>query len=160
MKELQSQQNGKSWEDAESSYSVDPFFAIMGKEHNGHVRLHGRGVTPSSLGKASTGNGSSSINAPNELLESIKADVTAQVTIELTANMMQTVTNQVAQHLCSSVSFHLKQINPLIDIDPVVPMRIVTTAPSPDDASSAPNHQSSVGLNRDSSIGANKTHSE
>ncbi|GAB2270038.1 hypothetical protein Dimus_038816 [Dionaea muscipula] len=31
---------------------------------------------------------------------------------------------------------------------------------SPCDASSAPNHQSSVGLNRDSSIDANKTHSE
>ncbi|GAB2290408.1 hypothetical protein Dimus_024686, partial [Dionaea muscipula] len=74
--------------------------------------------------------------------------------------MMQTVTTQVAQHLCSSVSFHLKQINPLIDIDPAVLMRLVTTTPSPGDASSAPNHQSSVGLNRDSSIGTNKTHSE
>ncbi|GAB2268809.1 hypothetical protein Dimus_003754 [Dionaea muscipula] len=160
MEELQSQQSGKSGEDAESSCSVDPFLAIMGKEHNGRVRLHGRGVTPSNLGKASIGNGSSSINVPNELLESIKADVTAQVTAELTANMMQTVTSQVAQHLCSSVSFHLKQINPLIDIDPAVLMRLVTTAPSPGDASSAPNHQSSVGLNGDSSIDANKTHFE
>ncbi|GAB2276472.1 hypothetical protein Dimus_011196 [Dionaea muscipula] len=96
MEELQSQQNGKSVEDAESSCSVDPFLAIMGKEHNGRVRFHGRGVTPSSLGKASTGNESSSINVPNELLESIKADVTAQVTAKLTANMMQTVTTQVA----------------------------------------------------------------
>ncbi|GAB2296121.1 hypothetical protein Dimus_030254 [Dionaea muscipula] len=77
MEELQSQQNGKSGEDAESSCFVDPFLAIMGKEHNGRVRLHGRRVTPSNLGKASTGNGSSSINVPNELLESIKADVTA-----------------------------------------------------------------------------------
>ncbi|GAB2266103.1 hypothetical protein Dimus_001127, partial [Dionaea muscipula] len=153
MEELQSQQSGKSGEDAESSCSVDPFLAIMGKEHNGRVRLHGRGVTPSNLGKASIGNGSSSINVPNELLESIKAT-------ELTANMMQTVTSQVAQHLCSSVSFHLKQINPLIDIDPAVLMRLVTTAPSPGDASSAPNHQSFVGLNGDSSIGANKTHFE
>ncbi|GAB2287982.1 hypothetical protein Dimus_022331, partial [Dionaea muscipula] len=160
MEELQSQQSGKSGEDAESSCSVDPFFTIMGKEHNGRVRLHGRGVTPSNLGKASIGNGSSSINVPNELLESIKADVTAQVTAELTANMMQTVTSQVAQHLCSSVSFHLNQINPLIDIDPAVLMRLVTTAPSPGDASSAPNHQSSVGLNGDYSIGANKTHFE
>ncbi|GAB2281583.1 hypothetical protein Dimus_016162 [Dionaea muscipula] len=75
--ELQSQKSGKSGEDAESSCSVDPFLAIMGKEHNGRVRLHGRGVTPSNLGKASIGNGSSSINVPNELLESIKADVTA-----------------------------------------------------------------------------------
>ncbi|GAB2268024.1 hypothetical protein Dimus_003000, partial [Dionaea muscipula] len=83
-----------------------------------------RGVTPSNLGKASIGNGSSSINVPNELLESIKADVTTQVTAELTANMMQTVTSQVAQHLCSSVSFHLKQINPLIDIDPICPHEI------------------------------------
>ncbi|GAB2268011.1 hypothetical protein Dimus_002989 [Dionaea muscipula] len=74
--------------------------------------------------------------------------------------MMQTVTSQVAQHLCSSVSFHLKQINPLIDIDPTVLMRLVTTAPSPGDASSAPNHQSFVGLNGDSSIDANKTHFE
>ncbi|GAB2278418.1 hypothetical protein Dimus_013102 [Dionaea muscipula] len=160
MEELQSQQSGKSGEDAESSCSVDPFLAIMGKEHNGRVKLHGRGVTPSNLGKASIGNGSSSINVPNELLESIKGDVTAQVTAELTANMMQTVTSQVAQHLCSSVSFHLKQINPLIDIDPAVLMRLVTTAPSPGDASSAPNHQSSVRLNGDSSIGANKTHFE
>ncbi|GAB2266481.1 hypothetical protein Dimus_001489 [Dionaea muscipula] len=106
----------------------------MGEEHNGRVRLHGRGVAPSSLGKASTGNGNSSINVPNELLESIKADITAQVTAELTANMMQTVTT--------------------------VLMRLVTTAPSPGDPSSAPNHQSSVGLNGDSFIGANKTHSE
>ncbi|GAB2275769.1 hypothetical protein Dimus_010520 [Dionaea muscipula] len=74
--------------------------------------------------------------------------------------MMQTVTTQVAQHLCSSMSFHLKQINPLIDIDPAVLMRLVTTTPSPGDASSAPNHQSSVGLNEDSSIGSNKTYSE
>ncbi|GAB2299407.1 hypothetical protein Dimus_033476 [Dionaea muscipula] len=66
----------------------------------------------------------------------------------------------VAQHLCSSVSFYLKQINPLIDIDPAVLIRLVTTAPPPGDASSALNHQSSVGLNRDSSIGTNKTHSE
>ncbi|GAB2283549.1 hypothetical protein Dimus_018056 [Dionaea muscipula] len=160
MEELQSQQSGKSGEDAESSCSVDPCFAIMGKEHNGRVKLHGRGVTPSSLGKASTGNESSSINVPNELLESIKADVTAQVIAELITNMMQTVTTQVAQHLCSSVSFHLKQINPLINIYPAVLMRLVTTALSPGDASSAPNHQSSVGLNGDSSIGANKTHSE
>ncbi|GAB2286391.1 hypothetical protein Dimus_020806 [Dionaea muscipula] len=77
MEELQSQQSGKSGEDAESSCSVDPFLAIMGKEHNRRVRLHGRGVTPSNLGKASTGNGSSSINVPNKLLESIKADVIA-----------------------------------------------------------------------------------
>ncbi|GAB2273787.1 hypothetical protein Dimus_008564 [Dionaea muscipula] len=62
----------------ESSCSVDPFLAIMGKEHNGRVRLHGRGVTPSNLGKASIGNGSSSINVPDELLESIKVDVAAQ----------------------------------------------------------------------------------
>ncbi|GAB2292931.1 hypothetical protein Dimus_027158 [Dionaea muscipula] len=103
MEELQSQQNRKSEEDAESSCFVDPFLAIMGKEYNGRVRLYGRGVTPSSLGKTSTGYGSSSINAPNEFLESIKADVTVQVTAELTANMMQTVTTQVAQHLCSSV---------------------------------------------------------
>ncbi|GAB2271356.1 hypothetical protein Dimus_006197 [Dionaea muscipula] len=74
--------------------------------------------------------------------------------------MMQTVTSQVAQHLCSSVSFHLKLMKPLIDIDPAVLMRLVTTTPSPGDASSAPNHQSSVGLNGDSSIGANKTHFE
>ncbi|GAB2286189.1 hypothetical protein Dimus_020614 [Dionaea muscipula] len=121
----------------------------MGKEHNGRVRLHRRGVTPSSLGKAST-----------ELLKSINADVTAQVTAELTSNMMQTVITQVAQHLCSSVSFHLKQINPLIDIDPTVLMRLITTAPSLGEASSALNHQSSIGLNGDSSIGANKTHSE
>ncbi|GAB2283333.1 hypothetical protein Dimus_017850, partial [Dionaea muscipula] len=39
-------------------------------------------------------------------------------------------------------------------------MRLVTTRPPPSDASSAPNHQSSVGLNGDSSIGANKTHFE
>ncbi|GAB2278269.1 hypothetical protein Dimus_012958 [Dionaea muscipula] len=136
MEELQSQQSGKSGEDAESSCSMDPFLAIMGKEHNGRVRLHGRGVTPFSLGKASTGNGSSSINVPNELLESIKVDVTAQVTVELTANMMLVIT------------------------DSAVLMRLVTIAPSPGDASSAPNHQSSVGLNKDSSIGANKTHSE
>ncbi|GAB2282048.1 hypothetical protein Dimus_016605, partial [Dionaea muscipula] len=132
----------------------------MGKEHNRRVRLHGRGVTPSNLGKASTRNESSSINVPNELLESIKVDVIAQVITELITNMMQIVTSQVAQHLCSSVSFHFKQINPLIDIDPAVLMRLVTTAPSPSDASSAPNHQSSVGLNGDSSIGANKTHFE
>ncbi|GAB2296653.1 hypothetical protein Dimus_030764, partial [Dionaea muscipula] len=90
----------------------------------GVVRLHGRGVTPSNLGKASIGNGSSSINVPNELLESIKADVTAQVITESIANMMQTVISRVAQHLCSSVSFHLKQINPLIDIDPNCPHEI------------------------------------
>ncbi|GAB2281582.1 hypothetical protein Dimus_016161 [Dionaea muscipula] len=72
MEELQSRQSGKSGEDTESSCSVDPFLAIMGKEHNGRVRLHGRGVTPSNLGKASIGNGSSSINVPDELLESIK----------------------------------------------------------------------------------------
>ncbi|GAB2271323.1 hypothetical protein Dimus_006164 [Dionaea muscipula] len=39
-------------------------------------------------------------------------------------------------------------------------MRLVTTSTVSGDASSAPNHQSSVGLNGDSSIGANKTHFE
>ncbi|GAB2281623.1 hypothetical protein Dimus_016199, partial [Dionaea muscipula] len=76
----------------ESSCSVDPFLAIMGKEHNRRVRIHGRGVTPSNLGKASIGNGSSSINVPNELLESIKVDVIAQVITELIANMMLIIT--------------------------------------------------------------------
>ncbi|GAB2273469.1 hypothetical protein Dimus_008261 [Dionaea muscipula] len=85
---------------------------------------------------ASTGNESSSINVPNELLESIKADVTAQVIVELT------------------------QINPLIDIDPNCPHEISNYKTVSSDASSAPNHQSSVGLNGDSSIGANKTHFE
>ncbi|GAB2286265.1 hypothetical protein Dimus_020684 [Dionaea muscipula] len=59
---------------------------------------------------------------------------------ELRTDGHERVTTQVAQHFCSSVSFHLKQINPLIDIDPTVLMRLVTTAPSPGDALSAPNH--------------------
>ncbi|GAB2299425.1 hypothetical protein Dimus_033493 [Dionaea muscipula] len=79
MEELQSQQNGKSGKMQKVVAPWTHFWSVMGKEHNGRVRLHGRGVTPSSLGKASTGNGSSSINVPNELLESIKVDVIAQV---------------------------------------------------------------------------------
>ncbi|GAB2284220.1 hypothetical protein Dimus_018686 [Dionaea muscipula] len=93
MEELQSQQNGKSGEDAESSCSVDPFLAVIGKEHNGRVRLHGRGVNPSSLGKASIGNWSSSINVPNELLESIKVDVIALSDLLSDCEYDATVTN-------------------------------------------------------------------
>ncbi|GAB2285657.1 hypothetical protein Dimus_020098 [Dionaea muscipula] len=75
MEELQSQQNGKSGEDAESSCSVDLFLAIMGKEHNGYVRLHGRGVTPSSLGKASAGMGVLLLMFPMSCLNRNKVDV-------------------------------------------------------------------------------------
>ncbi|GAB2288474.1 hypothetical protein Dimus_022806 [Dionaea muscipula] len=110
MEELQSQLSGKSGEDAESSCSVDPFLAIMGKEHNGRVRLHGRGVTPSNLGKASTRNESSSINVPNELLESIKVDVIAQVITELIANMMQTVISQTVSGDASSAPNHQSSV--------------------------------------------------
>ncbi|GAB2286171.1 hypothetical protein Dimus_020597 [Dionaea muscipula] len=111
--------------------------------------------------KASTRNESSSINVPNELLESIKVDVIAQVITELIANMMQTRYKSVAQHLCSSVSFHSKQINPLIDIDPNCPHEIKNYNDRL--LVMLQVHQIInllVGLNGDSSIGANKPHCE
>ncbi|GAB2278582.1 hypothetical protein Dimus_013260 [Dionaea muscipula] len=74
MEELQSQQTRES---GERSSSVDSFVAVMGKECSGHVRLYGRGVTASSLGKTSTKSNSASVYVPDELLESIKDDVAA-----------------------------------------------------------------------------------
>ncbi|GAB2295586.1 hypothetical protein Dimus_029746 [Dionaea muscipula] len=80
MEELQSQQSRES---GESSSSVDPFVAVMGKERSGRVRLYGRGVTASSLGKTSTKSNGASVYVPDELLQSIKADVAGQVMVEL-----------------------------------------------------------------------------
>ncbi|GAB2275875.1 hypothetical protein Dimus_010620 [Dionaea muscipula] len=51
MEEIASKQVGEHVEGGESSNPVDPFEAVMGKEHNGRLRLYGRGVTASTLGK-------------------------------------------------------------------------------------------------------------
>ncbi|GAB2284096.1 hypothetical protein Dimus_018569 [Dionaea muscipula] len=56
----------------------------------------------------------------------------------------KTVTSRVAQHLCWWVAFHLKQINPLIDIDPICPHEISNYDTVSGDASSAPNRRSSL----------------
>ncbi|GAB2297699.1 hypothetical protein Dimus_031786 [Dionaea muscipula] len=80
MEELQSQQTRES---GESSNSVDPFVAVMGKERSGRVRLYGRGVTAFSLGKTSTKSNGASVYVLDELLQSIKGDVASRVMVEL-----------------------------------------------------------------------------
>ncbi|GAB2283827.1 hypothetical protein Dimus_018314 [Dionaea muscipula] len=56
---------------------------VMGKEHSECVRLYGRGVTTSSLGKTSTKSNSAFVYVPDELLQSIKDDVAGQVMAKL-----------------------------------------------------------------------------
>ncbi|GAB2285799.1 hypothetical protein Dimus_020238 [Dionaea muscipula] len=75
MEEIASQQAGEHVEGGESSNPVDPFEAVMGKEHKGRLRLYGRGVTASTLGKVSARSSGASVYVPEELLKSIKEDV-------------------------------------------------------------------------------------
>ncbi|GAB2297995.1 hypothetical protein Dimus_032076, partial [Dionaea muscipula] len=63
--------------------------AIMGKERSGRVRLYERGVTASSLGKTSTKSNSASVYVLDELIQSIKDDVAAQVMDELETEVTQ-----------------------------------------------------------------------
>ncbi|GAB2273142.1 hypothetical protein Dimus_007947 [Dionaea muscipula] len=55
-------------EGGESSNPVDPFEAVMGKDPKGRLRLYGRGVTASTLGKVSARSSGPSVYVHEELL--------------------------------------------------------------------------------------------
>ncbi|GAB2296715.1 hypothetical protein Dimus_038438 [Dionaea muscipula] len=150
MEELQSQQTRES---GESSSSIDPFVAVMGKECSGRVRLYGRGVTASSLGKTSTKSNGASVYVPNELLQSIKADVAGQVMAELKTEVTRQVKDHYLTEFCQTMASQLKQLHPQMDLDAEALKRLGMATQSPGDASSAQNHHqrkfgvSSVGTN-------------
>ncbi|GAB2302576.1 hypothetical protein Dimus_036582 [Dionaea muscipula] len=52
---------GNMWKVEKARTTVDPFEAIMGKEHKGRLRLYGRGVLASTLGKVSARNDGASV---------------------------------------------------------------------------------------------------
>ncbi|GAB2293000.1 hypothetical protein Dimus_027223 [Dionaea muscipula] len=150
MEELQSQQTRES---GESSSSVDPFVVVMGKERSGRVRLYGRGVTASSLGKTSTKSNGASVYVPDELLQSIKADVAGQVMAELKTEVTRQVKDHYLTEFCQTMASQLKQLHPQMDLDAEALKRLGMATQSPGDASSAQNHHqrkfgvSSVGTN-------------
>ncbi|GAB2266363.1 hypothetical protein Dimus_001372 [Dionaea muscipula] len=92
MEEIASQQAGEHVEGGESSNPVDPFEAVMGKDPKGSLRLYGRGVTTSTLGKVSARSSGASAYVPEELLKSIKEDVAAQLRSELRNELKTQVT--------------------------------------------------------------------
>ncbi|GAB2290441.1 hypothetical protein Dimus_024720 [Dionaea muscipula] len=101
MEELQSKQTRES---RESSSSVDPFVAVMGNECSGRVRLYGRGVAASSLGKTSTKSNSASVYVPDELLQSIKDDVAGQVMVELKTEVTRQVKDHYLTEFCQTMA--------------------------------------------------------
>ncbi|GAB2287919.1 hypothetical protein Dimus_022272 [Dionaea muscipula] len=67
MEEIASQQAGEHVEGGESSNSMDPFEEVMGKECIERVRLYGRGVTASTLGKVSARSSGAFVYVPEKL---------------------------------------------------------------------------------------------
>ncbi|GAB2268898.1 hypothetical protein Dimus_003840, partial [Dionaea muscipula] len=114
MEKIASQQAREHVEGGESSNLVDPFEVVMGKEHKGHLRLYGRGVTASTLGKVSARSSVASVYVPDELLKSIKEDTMAH---------------------------QLKKLHPQWDINAEAFRRLAMVTQSPGDASSAEHHR-------------------
>ncbi|GAB2278850.1 hypothetical protein Dimus_013524 [Dionaea muscipula] len=138
MEEIASQQAGEHVEGGESSNPVDPFEAVMGKEHKGRLRLYGRGVTASTLGKVSARSSGASVYVPEELLKSIKEDVAGQLRSELRNELKTQVTQEVKDHwateYCQTMAHQLKQLHPQLDINAEALRRLATTTQSPGDA--------------------------
>ncbi|GAB2280794.1 hypothetical protein Dimus_015418 [Dionaea muscipula] len=80
---IQADEEKKEPSNAEMFKATRKRVPVMGKERSGRVRLYGRGVIASSLGKTSTKSNGASVYVPDELLQSIKADVAGQVMVEL-----------------------------------------------------------------------------
>ncbi|GAB2295060.1 hypothetical protein Dimus_029242 [Dionaea muscipula] len=112
MEEIASQQAGEHVEGRESSNPVDPFEAVMGKDPKGRLRLYGRGVTASTLGKVSARSSGASVYVPEKLLKSIKEDVAAQLRSELRNELKTQVTQEVKDHwateYCQTMAHQLK----------------------------------------------------
>ncbi|GAB2272964.1 hypothetical protein Dimus_007779 [Dionaea muscipula] len=130
----------KTRESGESSSFVDPFVAVMGKERSRRVRLYGRGVTASSLGKTSTKSNSASVYVPDELLRSIKDDVASRVMVELKNEVTRLVKDHYLIEFCQTMASQLKQLHPQMDLDAEALKRLGMATQSPGDASSAQNH--------------------
>ncbi|GAB2271024.1 hypothetical protein Dimus_005876 [Dionaea muscipula] len=148
MEEIASQQAGEHVEGGESSNPVDPFEAVMGKEHKGRLRLYGRGVTASTLGKVSARSSGASVYVPEELLKSIKEDVAGQLRSELRNELKTQVTQEVKDHwateYCQTMAHQLKQLHPQLDINAEALRRLATATQSPGDASSAEHHRRGI----------------
>ncbi|GAB2281942.1 hypothetical protein Dimus_016504 [Dionaea muscipula] len=52
---------GNMWKVEKARTTVDPFEAVMGKEHKGRLRLYGRAITASTLGKVSARSSGASV---------------------------------------------------------------------------------------------------
>ena len=61
----------------DGSVPVNPFLAVMSKEYDGHRRLVSRGVTNKLIKKVN--GGETSYMVPRELMESLKANVEAEI---------------------------------------------------------------------------------
>ncbi|GAB2302018.1 hypothetical protein Dimus_036043 [Dionaea muscipula] len=130
MEEIASQQAEEHVEGGESSNSMDPFQAVIEKEHTGRIRLYGRGVTPT-LGKVSARSSGASVYVPEELLKSIKEDVAGQLRSELRNELKTQVTQEVKDHwateYCQTMAHQLKQLHPQLDINSEALRRLATT---------------------------------
>ncbi|GAB2265757.1 hypothetical protein Dimus_000793, partial [Dionaea muscipula] len=158
MEEITSQQAGEHVEGGESSNPVDPFEAVMGKDTKGRLRLYGRGVTASTLGKVSTRSSGASVYVPKELLKSIKEDVAAQLRSELRNELKTQDTQEVKDHweteYCQTMAHQLKQLHPQLDINAEALRRLATATQSPGGASSDEHHRRGTFV--DSSVGTNE----
>ncbi|GAB2290529.1 hypothetical protein Dimus_024807 [Dionaea muscipula] len=110
---------------------MDPFQAVIGKEHIGRIRLYGRGVTASTLGKVSARSSGGSVYVPNELLKSITEDVAAQLKSELRNELKTQVTQEVKDHWATkyyqTMAHQLKQLHPQLDINSEALRRLAKT---------------------------------
>ena len=127
MHEVQSQHT------SESNSSVDPFSVVIGGMQPGRAMLYGRGVTPTDL-KHKPNMTESSVNIPEELIQSMKTNWQEEVRIEM--EQRQATWNQ--QIL--SVFSQLQSLNPGLNFNPELFGALVSSSPA--DANSALNQVS------------------
>ena len=131
MHEVQSQNTSKS------NSSVDPFSVVIGGMRPGRALLYGRGVTSTDL-KHKPNMTESSVNIPEELIQSMKTKWQEEVRTEMIKGMEQIQATWNQQML--SVFSQLQSLNPGLNLNPKLFGALVSSSPA--DANSALNQVS------------------
>ena len=131
MHEVQSQHT------SESNSSIDPLSVVIGGMRPGRAMLYRRGVTPTDL-KHKPNMTESSVNIPEELIQSMKTKWQEEVRTEMIKEMEQRQATWNQQML--SVFSQLQSLNPGLNLNPEIFGALVSS--SPVDANSALNQVS------------------
>ncbi|GAB2268920.1 hypothetical protein Dimus_003860, partial [Dionaea muscipula] len=101
MEQLQAQQG-------ENCSTSDPISVVMPKEHTGHVRLVGKGVTKSDL-KASSSSTSIVIDG-----------ITVKVPVDFVKSIITSVKTELTQEILSTILINLQRVIPNLDSDSIL----------------------------------------